>query len=135
YESYVALAEELAKIAPAGLDTVFLGNSGAEAIEAAIKLARQHTGRQAIITFRGGFHGRTVGAASLTTSKAAYRRGYGALMPEVYVAPYPYPLGCALPDPHDAEACARHCFAELETMLEHEVPPEHVAAIVIEPVL
>jgi 4-aminobutyrate aminotransferase len=53
----------------------------------------------------------------------------------VYVAPYPYPLGCALPDPHDAEACATHCLAELDAMLEHEVAPEHVAAIVIEPVL
>src|SRR5205807_2998475 len=90
---------------------------------------------EAIIAFRGGFHGRTVGAASLTSSKAQYRRGYGALLPEVYVAPYPYALACALPEAHDAEACATHCFAELEAMLEHEVPPEHVAAIVIEPVL
>ena len=135
YESSIAFAEQLATITPRGLDTVFFGNSGAEAIEGAIKLSRQTTGREAIIAFRGGFHGRTVGAASLTTSKAQYRRGYGALLPEVYVAPYPYPLACALPEPHDAEACARHCFAEVETMLEHEVPPEHVAAIVIEPVL
>jgi 4-aminobutyrate aminotransferase len=135
YESSIALAEQLATITPRGLDTVFFGNSGAEAVEGAIKLARQTTGREAIIAFRGGFHGRTVGAASLTTSKAQYKRGYGALLPEVYIAPYPYALACALPDPHDAEACARHCFAELETMLEHEVPPEHVAAIVIEPVL
>src|SRR5438034_3280199 len=135
YESSIALAEQLATVTPRGLDTVFFGNSGAEAVEAAIKLSRQTTGREAIIVFRGGFHGRTVGAASLTTSKSQYRRGYGALLPEVYVAPYPYPLACALPEPHDAEACATHCFAELETMLEHEVPPEHVAAIVIEPVL
>src|SRR5207247_602811 len=93
------------------------------------------TGRGATVAFRGGFHGRTVGAASVTTSKSQSRRGYGALLPEVYVAPYPYPLACALPDKHDAEACAAHCFAELEAMLEHEVPPEHIAAIVIEPVL
>jgi 4-aminobutyrate aminotransferase len=135
YESSVALAEMLATITPQGLDTAFFGNSGAEAVEAAIKLSRQTTAREAIIVFRGGFHGRTVGAASLTTSKSQYRRGYGALLPEVYVAPYPYPLGCALPEPHDAEACAAHCLAELEAMLEHEVAPEHVAAIVIEPVL
>jgi len=135
YESNVALAEALATITPSGLDTVFFGNSGAEAVEGAIKLSRQTTGREAIIAFRGGFHGRTVGAATLTTSKAQYRRGYGALLPEVYIAPYPYLLACALPDPHDGEACASHCFAELEAMLEHEVPPEHVAAIVIEPVL
>jgi 4-aminobutyrate aminotransferase len=135
YESNIALAEMLATITPRGLDTVFFGNSGAEAVEGAIKLARQTTGREAIIAFRGGFHGRTVGAASLTSSKAQYRRGYGALLPEVYVAPYPYALACPLPEAHDAEACATHCLAELEAMLEHEVPPEHVAAIVIEPVL
>src|SRR5207247_8611759 len=93
------------------------------------------TGRGATVAFRGGFHGRTVGAASVTTSKSQSRRGYGALLPEVYVAPYPYPLACALPEPHDAESCAAHCLAELDAMLEHEVPPEHVAAIVIEPVL
>ena len=135
YEPYVALAEELARIAPAGLDTVMFGNSGAEAVEAAVKLARQSTGREAVLVFRGGFHGRTFGAASLTTSKAAYRRGYGAMLPEVYVAPFPYPLACRVGGPHDAEACAAHCLEELELMLEHEVPPEHVAAILIEPVL
>jgi 4-aminobutyrate aminotransferase len=135
YESSIALAEALATVTPRGLDTVFFGNSGAEALEGAIKLSRQTTGREAIIVFRGGFHGRTTGAATLTTSKSQYRRGYGALLPEVYVAPFPYPLGCALPDPHDVDECARHCLAELDAMLEHEVPPEHVAAILIEPVL
>jgi len=135
YEPYIALAEELARISPPGLDTVMFGNSGAEAIEAAVKLARQSTGREAVIVFRGGFHGRTIGAASLTTSKAAYKRGYGALLPEVYVAPYPYAVTCRVGEPHDAEACAVHCLEELELMLEHEVPPEHVAAILIEPVL
>ena len=135
YESSVALAEALATVAPNGIDTVFFGNSGAEAVEGAIKLARQTTGREAIIAFRGGFHGRTTGAATLTTSKAQYKRGYGALLPEVYVAPFPYPLACALPERHGADECVAHCVAELEAMLEHEVPPEHVAAIVVEPVL
>ena len=135
YESYVGLVEELAKIAPAGMDTTFLCNSGAEAVEAAIKLARQATGRQAVIVFRGGFHGRTTGAASLTTSKAAYRRGYGALLPEVYVAPYPYPLACRIGEAHDADACGKHSLDEIRLMLEHEVPAEHVAAFLIEPVL
>src|SRR2546428_3528687 len=135
YESSIAFAEQLATVTPRGLESIFFANSGAEAIEGAIKLARQTTGREAIIAFRGGFHGRTVGAASLTTSKAQYRRGYGAVLPEVYIAPFPYALACALPDPHDAEACATHCLAELAAMLEHEVPPEHVAAIVVEPVL
>ena len=135
YEPNVALAERLAEISPAGLDTVFFGNSGAEAIEGSVKLARQVTGRQGIIVFRGGFHGRTTGAASLTTSKAAYRRGYGALLPEIHTAPFPYPLACRIGEPHDAEACGEHSLAEIEAMLEHEIPPEHVAAFLLEPVL
>jgi 4-aminobutyrate aminotransferase len=135
YESNIALAEALGTVTPRGLDTVFFGNSGAEAVEASIKLARQHTKRQAIIAFRGSFHGRTAGALTVTTSKSSYRLGYGAMLPEVYVAPYPYALTCPITPAHDAAACAEHCLAELETMLEHEVPPEHVAAILIEPVL
>ena len=135
YEPNVALAEELVKVAPAGLDTVFFGNSGAEAIEGSIKLARQVTRRNAVIVFRGGFHGRTTGAMAVTTSKAAYRRGYGALLPDVYMAPFPYPLQCPITPAHDAAACAEHCLAELDVLLEHQVPPEHVAAILIEPVL
>jgi 4-aminobutyrate aminotransferase len=135
YEPNIALAEALTALTPRGLDTVFFGNSGAEAVEAAIKLSRQHTKRQAIIAFRGSFHGRTAGALTLTTSKASYRLGYGAMLPDVYVAPYPYALMCPIKPAHDAATCAEHCLAELETMLEHEVPPEHVAAILIEPVL
>ena len=135
YEPNVALAEELIKITPSGLDTVFFSNSGAEAIEGSLKLARQATGRQAVIVFRGGFHGRTTGAMAVTTSKAAYRRGYGALLPDVYMAPFPYPLACPITPAHDAEVCAAHCLAELNVLLEHHVPPEHVAAILIEPVL
>jgi len=135
YEPNVALAEELIKVTPQGLDTVFFGNSGAEAIEGSIKLARQVTRRNALIVFRGGFHGRSTGAMAVTTSKAAYRRGYGALLPDVYMAPFPYPLACPITPAHDAAACAEHCLAELDVLLEHHVPPEHVAAILIEPVL
>ena len=135
YEANIALAEALVEIAPSGLDMVFFGNSGAEAIEASIKLTRQATGRESIIVFRGGFHGRTVGAASVTTSKALYRKGYGALLPEVHVAPYPYPLDCPITPAHDAETCGQHSLAIIETMLEHDVPAEQVAAILIEPVL
>jgi 4-aminobutyrate aminotransferase len=135
YEPNIALAEMLVDILPDGMDTFVFQNSGAECIEGAVKLARQATSRQAVIAFRGGFHGRTTGAATLTTSKAAYRKGYGALLPEVYIAPYPYPLGCHIKPAHDAEACAVHALAELEMMLEHEVPPDNVAAFVIEPVL
>ncbi|MGH2451171.1 MAG: aspartate aminotransferase family protein [Candidatus Limnocylindria bacterium] len=135
YEPNIALAETLAEIAPAGLDVTFFANSGAEAIEASIKLSRQATGRGALIVFRGGFHGRTTGAASATTSKSFYRSGYGALLPDVHVAPYPYPLGCPILPAHDSEACAEHALAQIEQMLEHDVPPENVAALIIEPVL
>jgi len=135
YEPNVALAEALVKVTPPGLDTVFFGNSGAEAIEGSLKLARQVTRRNAIIVFRGGFHGRSTGAMAVTTSKAAYRRGYGALLPDVYMAPFPAPLACPITPEHDADACAEHCLAELDVLLEHHVPPEHVAAILIEPVL
>ena len=135
YEPNVALAEALTKVTPPGLDTVFFGNSGAEAIEGSLKLARQATRRNAVIVFRGGFHGRSTGAMAVTTSKAAYRRGYGALLPDVYMAPFPYPMACPIKPEHDAQTCAEHCLAELDVLLEHHVPPEHVAAILIEPVL
>src|SRR5437660_5209054 len=129
YEPNIALAEALVGIAPAGLDMVFFGNSGAEAIEGSIKLARQVTGRESIIVFRGGFHGRSVGAASVTTSKSLYRKGYGALLPEVHVAPYPYPLDCPIPPAHDVETCGQHSFAVIEQILQHDVPAAQVAAV------
>jgi len=135
YEPNIALAEALGEVTPGDLDMVFFGNSGGEAIEASIKLARQVTGREGIIVFRGGFHGRTTGAASLTTSKSQYRRGYGALLPEVHVAPYPYPLDCPITPPHDAETCGQHSLAVIEQMLDHDIPAEHIAGILIEPVL
>ncbi len=135
YESNIELAEELVTVTPDGLDTVFFGNSGAEAVEAAIKLARQATRRGSLITFRGGFHGRTTGAATLTSSKNTYRSGYGALLPDVFVAPYPYAVTCPIPPAHDADACAEHALAILETMLDHEIPADSVAGILIEPVL
>jgi 4-aminobutyrate aminotransferase len=135
YEPNIELAEALAEVTPGDLNMVFFGNSGGEAIEASIKLVRQVTGRESIIVFRGGFHGRTTGAASVTTSKSLYRRGYGALLPEVHVAPYPYPLDCPITPAHDAETCGRHSLATIEQMLEHDVPAEQVAGILIEPVL
>jgi 4-aminobutyrate aminotransferase len=109
-------------------------NSGAEAVEAAIKFARQVSGRQAIIAFRGGFHGRTIGALSVTSSKSGYRKGYGTLMPDTHIAPYPYALACPI-DPPDAGRAEKYALDELDLMLEHEVPPEHVAAFIVEPVL
>jgi 4-aminobutyrate aminotransferase len=135
YEPNVAYAEQLAEIAPGDLDTTFFCNSGAEAIESAIKFARQVTGRPGIIGFRGGFHGRTTGAAALTSSKSHYKVGYAPLLPEVYIAPFPYALRCGHPQPHTADECAELCADELLKMLDHVVPPENVAAFIIEPVL
>jgi len=134
-EPPVLLAEFLRTVLPAGIDTFVFQNSGAEAIEAAIKFARQVTGRQAIVAFRGGFHGRTVGALSVTSSKSSYRRGYGTLLPDTHIAPYPYPLACPVESARDPEGATKYALDELDLMLEHEVPPEHVAAFLVEPVL
>src|SRR5437764_1121911 len=96
YQNMVDLAEKLAAIAPgAGERRVYFGNSGTEAVEAALKLARFHTGRHRFIAFTGAFHGRTMGALSLTASKAVQRRGFEPLVPGVHHTPYAYCYLCA----------------------------------------
>lgn len=125
------LVEELRTVVPAPLDTFFFSNSGAEAVEAAVKLARQATGRTNIIVFQGSFHGRTVGTMSMTTSKTVYRVGYQPLMPGVFVAPYPYRYRYGWSDEETVEFCLR----ELEHLLLSQTAPEETAAIVVEPVL
>src|SRR5947207_5600006 len=111
----------------------FFGNSGTEAIEACLKLARYGTGRQNLIAFLGGFHGRSMGSLSLTSSKVIQRRGFGPLLPGVYHAPYPDryrpPLGST------PEACAAACVDFIEQQLfTHLVSPDEVAAVVVEPI-
>src|SRR5437763_5800927 len=97
YEEMIALAEKLAEIAPGDVDRkVSFGNSGAEAIEGSMKLARYATGRDKIIAFYGGFHGRTMGARSLTARKATPRAGFGPMVPGVVQAPYPYYCRCQI---------------------------------------
>lgn len=125
------LVEELLDVVSESLDGFFFSNSGAEAVEAAVKLARQATGRPNLIVFQGGFHGRTVGTMSLTTSKTIYRAGYQPLMAGVFVAPYPYAYRYGWED----EACARWCLEELEYLLVTQTAPEETAAILVEPVL
>jgi 4-aminobutyrate aminotransferase len=134
YEELVALAEKLAEIAPGEVPRrVSFGNSGAEAIEGAIKLARYATGRDKIIAFFGGFHGRTLGALSLTARKAVQRAGFGPLIPGVVHAPYPYCYRC--PFGRQPEGCAVECVKHIEdTLLKTIAPPEETAAIVVEPV-
>ncbi|MEX2460770.1 MAG: aminotransferase class III-fold pyridoxal phosphate-dependent enzyme [Paenibacillaceae bacterium] len=124
FESTVRLAQKLAEITPGNLDTVFFSNSGAEAIEAAIKLARAATKRPNIIGFEGSFHGRTMGATSLTASSSKYRKNYEPLVGGIYHAPYPV-----------EEAEVQYCLKRLQTLFALQVDPSQVAAIVIEPVL
>ncbi|HJZ72109.1 MAG TPA: acetyl ornithine aminotransferase family protein [Vicinamibacterales bacterium] len=134
YEPQVRLAEELAAVAPmSGGVRSFFANSGTEAIEACIKLSRYSTGRQNIIAFLGGFHGRSMGSLALTASKAIQRRGFGPLLPGVYHAPYPDPYRCPLGSTPDT--CADACIDYIEHQLfTHLVAPDEVAAIVVEPI-
>jgi 4-aminobutyrate aminotransferase len=134
YEPQVRLAEELAAIAPiAGGVRSFFGNSGTEAIEACLKLSRYASGRQNIIAFLGGFHGRSMGSLSLTASKAIQRRGFGPLVPGVYHAPFPDCYRCPLG--LKVENCAAECLEFIDQQLfVHLVSPDEVAAIVVEPI-
>jgi 4-aminobutyrate aminotransferase len=134
YEPQVKLAEDLAAVAPIdGGVRSFFGNSGTEAIEACIKLARYATKRDNLIAFLGGFHGRTLGALSLTASKAIQRRGFGPMMPGVYHAPYANCYRCPLG--LKSEHCAAECVDYIEDQIFlHLVSPDEVAAIVVEPI-
>ncbi len=134
YESMVTLAEKLAATAPGPTPKrVFYTNSGTEAVEAAMKLARYATGRTHFIAFHGCFHGRTYGSLSLTASKAVQRERFGPLLPGVVHAPYSYPYRCPLGAP--PEKCAEACLGYLENViLRASVSPREVAAIVVEPV-
>jgi 4-aminobutyrate aminotransferase len=134
YEPQVQLAEEMAAIAPiAGEVKSFFSNSGTEAVEAAIKLARYRTGRHNLIAFLGSFHGRTLGALATTSSKVVQRRGFGPMMPGVFHAPYPNCYRC--PVGRVPETCAAECVAFIEDqILVHLVSPDEVAAILVEPI-
>ena len=134
YAGMPELAQKLAAIAPGvGPKRVYFGNSGTEAVEAAIKLARRHTKREKIIAFYGSFHGRTMGALSLTASKALQRKGFGALLSDIFHVPYANPYRC--PYGRSAEACCTECAPFIERdLFKRIVDPEEVAAIVVEPI-
>ncbi len=125
------LADALVATMPEGLDTVYFGNSGAEVIEGAVKLARKATGRPAIIGFSGGFHGRTYAALSLTTSNVNYRTGHGPLLPDVHIAPFP---NVYRDFGGDEERAVRVCLDHLERLFASQLAPSSVAAFIIEPV-
>lgn len=129
------LAEKMAAIAPGSFSKrVYFGNSGTEAVEAALKLARYHTRRHRFIAFLGCFHGRTFGSLSLTSSKAVQRDGFGPLLSGVTHVPFPNPYRC--PSGHPAASCDCDCTDFIEKHLfKTAVPPCEVAAIIVEPIL
>ena len=129
YESIIRLSEKLRAIAPEGIDKFGFANSGAEAVEASVKLAKYVTGRQGVITMRGGFHGRTMGSVSYTTSNARYRDGYHPLLGSVFVTPYPRPYRWN----KTQEESTQLALDELANKLKHEVTPQNVAAFLVEP--
>jgi 4-aminobutyrate aminotransferase len=133
YRGMVDLAEKLARLVPGGgPHRVYFGNSGSEAVEAALKLARYHSGRDKFVAFLGGFHGRTMGSLSLTGSKAVQRRGFGPFLPVQHI-PYAYCYRCAYGKQPDT--CNVECVKVLEDQLFKTIlPAEEVAAIVVEPI-
>jgi 4-aminobutyrate aminotransferase len=134
YAPQANLAHKLADVAPGDSPKkVFFTNSGAEAVEAAFKLARHHTGRQQVIAFLGAFHGRTMGALSLTASKPIQQRGFGPLIPGVTHVPFPDPYRRADGTAPDDCGCAVIEFIE-SRLFTSSLPPDEVAAIVVEPI-
>ncbi|MEU1785489.1 aspartate aminotransferase family protein [Streptomyces sparsogenes] len=125
------LVERLGEVLPEELDSLFFANSGSEAVEAALRLARQATGRPNVLVCHGGFHGRTVAAASMTTSGTRFRSGFSPLMGGVVVTPFP----TAFRYGWDEETATRFALRELDYLLQTVSPPEDTAAVFVEPVL
>ncbi len=131
HQPLLRLTERLGDVLPAGLDSVFFLNSGSEAVEASVRLARHATGRSTIVAFDGGFHGRTMGAAALTTSGAKIRAGIGPMMGGVAFAPFPYAFRYGWSE----EETVAFCLRELDRLLVTAAPASDVAAFLVEPVL
>ncbi|GAA1691453.1 aminotransferase class III-fold pyridoxal phosphate-dependent enzyme [Fodinicola feengrottensis] len=131
HQPLLALTERLGEVLPAGIDTLFFANSGSEAVEASIRLARMATGRPNIIVFSGGFHGRTVAAASLTTSGTKVRAGFAPLMAGVSVAPFPHAYHYGW----DEDTATKFALRELDFLLATQSAPDDTAAFLVEPVL
>jgi 4-aminobutyrate aminotransferase len=130
YDSLVTAAEKVLEHTPPSIDRLFFMNSGAEAVEAGVKLARKTTGRQGVVVFRGAFHGRTMGSVTYTTAKAKYREGYHPLLPSVFVTPFPHPFAWGMSEEEATDLAIR----ELELRFAHEVTPKEVATFLVEPV-
>jgi 4-aminobutyrate aminotransferase len=125
------LMEAMAEIMPSQIDTYFFTNSGAEAVEGAVKLARQATGRTNIIVFQGSFHGRTNQTMAMDTGSTIYRAKYAPLVSGIFVSPFPYAYRYGW----DAETTSQWCLKELRFMLASQTAPSETAAMIIEPVL
>lgn len=135
HPAYLQLIERLLPNMPhPSLDSFFFWNSGAEAVEAAIKLARFATGKQGIICFQGGYHGRTAGSGAVTRSKTIYTHGTGPLMPSVYATAYPYWHSLGVEQHTSEEELCRLAEHQLDMVLRQQVAPKDVAAMIIEPV-
>lgn len=133
YESYIKLAERLCKLAPGDFDKqAAFFNSGAEAVENAVKIARKYTKRQGIVSFTRGFHGRTLMTMTMTSKVKPYKFGFGPFAPEVYKAPYPYVY--RRPDGMNEQEYSAMIIEQFEQFLLAEVAPETIAAVVMEPV-
>lgn len=133
HKRYIELAQKLTEITPSTLNSVFLANSGAEAVEGAVKLARYVTGRPGIINFRGSFHGRTFMTMALTTSKLYYREKYEPLPGAIHTAPFPYPYRSQFKG--DANAVMQETIDYIDMLFHQFIHPEQVAAFIIEPIL
>jgi 4-aminobutyrate aminotransferase len=131
HQPMLKLIAELRQVVPSSINSFFFSNSGAEAIEGAVKLARAATGKTNIIVFSGSFHGRTAGTMALTTSKTIYRSGFQPLPAGVFVAPFPYAYKLGMND----EQATEYCLSALEELLLSQTSPAETAAILIEPVL
>lgn len=131
HKPMLELVAELRTIVPGSLDGFFFSNSGAEAVEGALKLVRHATGRPNVIVFQGSFHGRTNATMAMTTSKTIYKVGYQPLMAGVYVSPYPYALRYGW----DEEKTSQWCLDELELLLATQTAPQETAAVFIEPII
>lgn len=131
HKPMLQLIEELRKVVPSPIDSFFFANSGAEALENAVKIAKVATGRPNLIVFSGSFHGRTHATMSLTTSKTIYRAGFAPLMAGIYVAPFPYAFNLGMSE----EEASQYALEELEYLLASQTAPKETAAILIESVL
>jgi 4-aminobutyrate aminotransferase len=133
YPSALRLAAELRKWTPGALDMFFFSNTGAEAVEGCLKVARYTSGKSIIIAFRGGFHGRTMGATSVTSSNVNYRKHYAPFLPQVHFVPYPYCYRC--PFGQREERCRLECIEYVKDDFHYVIPTEDVSAVLFEPVM